>query len=235
MESSAKKSTGCIIAAVVGGFFVLAAILLVVLFGYGIYRYKGGPPAVNNSPMSGSAPVTSTSGSGSAAAAAGEIPSPTPEQQAAVAGGTETSWEGQGMSWTLPKGWSKQNVTPELFLYKSPGSFDAGWINVSISLLPDSFPADTSINAMHQAALDQQKLGKYTEVRWLVLDGVRGVQFREKSPDDPSDVQRIQWRAYRKFNGQTQLVNLMVHSSGKGFPTHVDALYGILYSTKVMK
>lgn len=139
------------------------------------------------------------------------------------------------MSWTLPKGWSKQNVAPEMFLYKSPGSFDAGWINVSISLLPDSFPADTSINAMHQAALDKQKLGEYTEVRWLVLDGVRGVQFREKSPDDPSDVQRIQWQAYRKFNGQTQLVNLMVHSSGKGFPTHVDALYGILYSTKVMK
>jgi hypothetical protein len=235
MESSAKKSTGCIIAAVVGGFFVVAAVLLVVLFGFGYYAYRGGPPAVNNSPMSGSAPVTSTSGSGSAAAAAGETPSPTPEQQAAIAGGTETTWDGQGMSWTLPKGWSKQSSTPELYSSKSPGTWDAGWLTVSISTLPDSFPADTSINAMHQAALDQQKLGKYTEVRWLVLDGVRGVQFREKSPDDPTDVQRIQWQAYRKFNGQTQLINLMVHSSGKGFPTHVDALYGILYSTKLTK
>ena len=30
-------------------------------------------------------------------------------------------------------------------------------------------------------------------------------------------------------------VNLMVHSSGKGFATHRDALYAILYSTKVSK
>ena len=122
-----------------------------------------------------------------------------------------------------------------MFSYKSPGTWDAGWITVSISVLPDSIPTDVSLNAMHQAALDQQKLGKYTEVRWLVLDGVRGVQFLEKSPDDSSDVQRLQWQAYRSYNGQKQLINLMVHSSGKGFPTHVDALYGILYSTKLTK
>ena len=235
MESSAKKAIGCIIASVVGGFFVLAAVLLVVLFMRGDFAYRGGPPAVNNSPMSGSAPTTSSPTSSSAPAAPGESPSPTPEQQAAIAGGTSASWDAQGMSWTLPTGWSKQTLSPEMFSYKSPGSWDAGWLNVNISLMPDSFPADTSINAMHQAAVDQEKLGKYTEVRWLVLDGVRGVQFREKVPDDPSDVQRIQWQAYRKFNGQTQLINLMVHSSGKGFPSHVDALYGILYSTKFTK
>ncbi|MBK6428162.1 MAG: hypothetical protein IPF82_18845 [Blastocatellia bacterium] len=235
MESSAKKSTGCIIAAVVGGFFVVAAVLLVVLFGFGYYAYRGGPPAVNNTPMSGSAPTGGSSGSSSAPSASGESPSPTPGQQAAIAGGTETSWEGQGITWTLPKGWSKQSVSPEMFSYKSPGTWDAGWITVSISVVPDSIPTDVSLNAMHQAALDQQKLGKYTEVRWLVLDGVRGVQFLEKSPDDSSDVQRLQWQAYRSYNGQKQLINLMVHSSGKGFPTHVDALYGILYSTKLTK
>lgn len=234
MESSAKKSTGCIIAAVVGGFFVIAAVLLVVLFGFGYYAYRGGPPAVNNTPITGSGP-SKDSPATSSAPAAGEAPSPTPEQRAALEGGSAVSWDGQGMSWTLPKGWSNQNSSAELYSSKSPGTWDAGWLTVSISPLPDSIPTDVSLNAMHQVALDQQKLGKYTEVRWLVLDGVRGVQFREKSPEDPSDVQRIQWQAYRNYNGQKQLINLMVHSSGKGFPTHVDALYGILYSTKLTK
>jgi hypothetical protein len=30
-----------------------------------------------------------------------------------------------------------------------------------------------------------------------------------------------------------QMVNLMLSSSGKGFPQHEDAMYGILYSTKI--
>lgn len=232
MESSGKKSTGCIIASIVGAFFVAAAVILLAIFGFGYFAYRGGPTAINNTPVTGASP---TPGSKSAPVAEGESPSPTAEQRAAVAGGSEVTWEGQGITWTVPSDWSKQTSTAEMFSYKSPGSWDAGWLNVSISPLPDSIPTDVSLNAMHQAALDQQKLGKYTEVRWLVLDGVRGVQFREKSPEDSSDVQRIQWQAYRNYNGQKQLINLMVHSSGKGFPTHVDALYGILYSTKLVK
>lgn len=235
MESSAKKSTGCIIAAVVGGFFVVAAVLLIVLFGFGYWAYRGGPPAVNNTPMSGSSPSTGSPSSSSAPAPAGETPSPTAAQQSAIAGGTETTWADQGITWMIPKGWNKVTSSQELYSTMSPGGSDAAFLTVNVSVLPDSIPTDVSLNAMYQAAIDQQKLGKYTEVRWLVLDGVRGVQFREKSPDDPTDVQRIQWQAYRSYNGQKQLINLMVHSSGKGFPTHVDALYGILYSTKLTK
>lgn len=232
MDSSGKK-TGCIIASIVGAFFVIAAVILVVLFGFGYYAYRGGPPAVNNSPLSGSSPASGGSGSSSAPAAAGETPSPTPAQQAAIAGGTVTTWDGQGISWTLPSGWTKMSSSAEMFSYKSPGTWEAGFLIVNISTMPDSIPTDVSLNAMHQAALDKQKIGDYTEVRWLVIDGVKGVQFLEKSPEDSSDPQRLQWQAYRSHNGQKQLINLILSSSGKGFPTHVDALYGILYSTKL--
>lgn len=235
MESSGKKSAGCIIATIVGVFFVIAIGILLGLFAFGLLAYRGGPPAVNDSPLTGSSPVSGPSSKSSSPDAEGETPSPTPEQRAAIAGGTEVAWDGQGISWTVPSGWTKQSSTGELFSCKSPGTWDAGWLTVSISAMPDSMPTDASLNALHQAALDQQKLGKYTEVRWLVLDGVRGVQFREKAPEDSSGVQRIQWQAYRNYNGQKQLVNLMVHSTGKGFQTHVDALYGILYSTKLVK
>ncbi|HLM55977.1 MAG TPA: hypothetical protein VK422_07570 [Pyrinomonadaceae bacterium] len=35
--------------------------------------------------------------------------------------------------------------------------------------------------------------------------------------------------------GQTQMLNVMLASRGKDFARHEDALYGILYSTKLAK
>jgi hypothetical protein len=40
--------------------------------------------------------------------------------------------------------------------------------------------------------------------------------------------------AYRKYAGQVQLVNLMLSSNGIGFPKHQDAMYGVMYSTKIV-
>ena len=145
-------------------------------------------------------------------------------------------WEEQGLSWTVPARWNIQRHVEQIFSVKSPGSFDAGWLAATVSPPMDaSFPTDTSLDAMYQAALDQKASGKYTAVRWLELDGVRGVEFAEAPPADPSDVQRVEWQGYRTRDGRKELVTVMVHSSGKGFPTHADVLHAILYSTKVSK
>jgi hypothetical protein len=40
---------------------------------------------------------------------------------------------------------------------------------------------------------------------------------------------------YRDYQGQKQLVNIMLASRGKDFARHEDALYGILYSTSLSK
>jgi len=40
--------------------------------------------------------------------------------------------------------------------------------------------------------------------------------------------------AYRKYNGQLQFVNVMLSSNGTGFKQHQDAMYGVLYSTKLV-
>lgn len=225
-------SPGCIIGIVVAAFFALSAVMLIVVFGLGLVFYqKQGIPTVNEAPVSGGSPVTSSPASGGTAAR----PDPTPEQARAVDGGQSITWADQGMSWTVPAGWNKQQETKEIFSVKSPGSWDAGWLTVSISPMAADFPTDISIDAMYKSALDQQKLGKYSMVRWLELDGIKGVQFAEAPPEDSGDVQRVQWQGYRTYNGQTQLVNLMVHSSGKGFPTHENELYGVLYTSKVSK
>ena len=57
--------------------------------------------------------------------------------------------------------------------------------------------------------------------------------FRESSPESPDSPQRLQWMGYREYKGQKQLVNIMLASQGKYFARHEDALYGILYSTKL--
>jgi hypothetical protein len=99
--------------------------------------------------------------------------------------------------------------------------------------MDESFPTEASINAYYDGAKTRAKNGEVDEVKWMEIDGLKGVQFREANPEKPDGFRRLQWMAYRKFTGQVQFVNVMLASDGKGFPKHQDELYGILYSTKI--
>ena len=72
------------------------------------------------------------------------------------------------------------------------------------------------------------------EVKWLEIDGVKGVEIRESNPKKSDDFRRLEWRAYRKYAGQLQMITLILSTDGKGFPDHQDAMYGVLYSTKLV-
>jgi hypothetical protein len=159
-----------------------------------------------------------------------EQPNPTAAQTAAIANGQTVKWDQQGITWTLPANWKNETVRNETFSSGGGGAF----LSVNISVMDSSFPADISIKAMHDAAKSSQKNGKYDEVRWLALDGLRGVGFRESKPEMADDIRRLEWQAYRTYAGQTQLVTLILSTSGAGFPKHEDELYGILYSTKLV-
>jgi hypothetical protein len=93
---------------------------------------------------------------------------------------------------------------------------------------------ETSIKAMHEAAKTQQKIGKYDEVKWLALDGVRGLEFRESKQEMTDDIRRLEWQAYRTYAGNTQLITMILSTNSGDFAKHEDELYGILYSTKVV-
>jgi hypothetical protein len=159
-----------------------------------------------------------------------EKANPSAAQTAALEGGQTVKWDQQGITWTLPANWRKQNVETNMFNYGTPPTF----IIVSISPMAEDFPADTSLKAFYQGAVARQKNGEVDEVKWLELDGVKGVQFRESNPAKPDDIRRLQWMTYRKYAGQTQLVNIILSSNGKTFPKVQDALYGTLYSTKLI-
>src|SRR5438876_3528953 len=159
-----------------------------------------------------------------------EQPNPTAAQTAAIANGQTVKWDQQGISWTMPANWKNETVRNETFSSGGGGAF----LSVNISVMDSSFPADISIKAMHDAAKTSQKNGKYDEVRWLALDGLRGVGFREAKQEMAGDIRRLEWQAYRTYAGQTQLITMILSTSDSAFPKHEDELYGIMYSTKIV-
>jgi hypothetical protein len=159
-----------------------------------------------------------------------EKPNPTAAQTAALEGGQTVKWDQQGITWTLPANWRKQTVETKMFNYGTPPTF----IIVSISPMAEDFPSETSLKAFYDGAKTRQKNGEVDELKWLELDGVKGVQFRESNPEKPDGIRRLQWMTYRKYAGQNQLVDIILSSDGKTFPRAQDALYGVLYSTKIV-
>jgi hypothetical protein len=179
---------------------------------------------------------TGSSGSSSSSGSSGgnvEHGEPTAAQTAALAGGQPAKWDRQGMSWTVPAKWTQTENEAKSFTWRSPGGSDAANLIVSISPMPENFPADASINAEYDQARSRAKNGEVDEVKWVEIDGVKGVQFREANPEKGDDFRRLQWIAFRKYLGQLQQINIMLSTDGKDFDRHKDALYGILYSTKV--
>ena len=159
---------------------------------------------------------------------------PTAAQLAALSGGTEIKWDQQGMTWTVPPIWTQTTNESKEFVWRSPGGSGAASLIVSISPMDEKFPTDVSINAFYDGAQTRAKNGEVDEVKWLAIDGLKGVEFREANPEKPDGFRRLQWMAYRKFGGQVQLVNVMLATDGKDFQHHRDAMYGILYSTKLI-
>mgnify|MGYP003576507072 CR=1 FL=1 len=156
---------------------------------------------------------------------------PTDAQLAAIAGGHEAKWQRQGMIFTVPANWTEQGNEAKEFLWSAPGSKAS--LIVSISPMDENFATDASINAFYQGAKTRAKNGEVDELKWIEIDGLKGVQFRESNPEKPDDHRRLQWLAYRKFAGQIQFVNVMLASTGENFPVNQDAMYGILYSMKI--
>jgi len=191
-------------------------------------KFKQMSGGVNNS----NSTTTSSNSSSSSSSTSAEKPKLTSDQQEIVDSGSETKWDEQGLSWTLPKGWKKMDVKKESFNYQSP---DNAFLLVNVSVMPDNFPMDVSLKAYHDQALQQLKNGKYESVRMLEIDGIPGVEFTEAPPESKDDPRRHQWIAYRTYLGQKQQLNVMTSTKGTNFSKHTDDFTAILYSMKAVK
>ena len=204
-------------------------VLIVLGFALSLCDLTNKLKSSNNSSRPGKSASSSSDSGGDA-----EHATPTAAQIQALAGGQTVKWDQQGMSWTVPPQWKQVTNESKELLWSSPGGSEAANLIVSISPMDESFPTDISIKAFHDQAKTRAKNGEVDEVKWLEIDGLKGVEFREANPEKPDGFRRLQWMAYRKYAGQVQLVNLMLSSNGKGFPKHQDAMYGVMYSTKIV-
>ena len=190
-------------------------------------QLKGGNSNNQNSPVNSTTNSSKTSTDETV-----EKPKLTASQQAIKDGGQETKWDDQGISWTLPKNWKKMNVSKTMFNYSSP---DLAFLIANISVMPDNFPSETSLKANYESALQQLKNGKYENVRYVEIDGVKGVEFTEAMPEEKSGARRHQWIAFRNYLGQNQMLNIMLSTKGTNFEKHRDDFPAVLYSMKIAK
>ena len=173
-----------------------------------------------------------TDSSSRSADAGAETPQLTAEQQGIQDKATETSWDEQGISWKLPAGWRKVD------LKKESGYFSGGTavsLLPTISVLQDDFPNDISLKATYDSALSQMKNAKYDMVRYVEIDGVRGVEWIESPPEDKDGARRHQWIGFRRYLGQNQQLNIMLAGNGANFDKNRDQFAAILYSMKIDK
>ena len=180
----------------------------------------------------GGASNSSGTGTGTSEGSTAEKPSLTAAQQSIQDSSTEVKWDDQGISFKVPSGFAKMQVMKESFNYGSPA---AGFLIGTISVMPASFPAETSLDATYTQALDMLKQGKYESVRWLEIDGVKGVEWVEAMPEVKDGARRHQWIAFRNFQGQNQQLNIMVSTDGNKFEPKRDTFAAIMYSMKIAK
>jgi hypothetical protein len=230
MSTGIKILIVVIVLVVVGGF-----VLVVVGGGVAYWLSRKAQEAAS---VPGSTTQTGSGSSTSSSSTAGgdaEPPSPTAAQTAAIAGGQSATWAQQEISWTVPQRWKQDSASSTSFNWSSPGTSDRAFLLVNLSPMSADFPVDSANNATYSQAQTRKQNGEVSEFRWLKLDGVKGVMFREAAPETADSPQRLQWIGYRNYKGQVQYLNIMLSSEGKYFTQNEDAMYGILYSTKMSK
>lgn len=156
----------------------------------------------------------------------------TSEQQSIADTATETKWDDQGISWRLPSGWKKTDMKKENALFSSS---DGAFLIPTISIMSDDFPSEVSLKATYDSALQQLKNGKYESVKYVEIDGIKGVEWLEAMPEDRSGPRRHQWIAFRNYLGQNQQLNIMLSTKGSNFDKHRTDFPAIMYSMKIGK
>src|ERR1041384_7013237 len=115
---------------------------------------------------------SNSSGSTSSSSRSAEKAQPTAAQTAALAGGQQVKWDRQGMSWTVPSGWTESQNESKSFMWRSPGGGDAANLIVSISPMDENFPVDAATDAAYEQAKSRANNGEVDEEKWLEIDGL---------------------------------------------------------------
>ncbi|MEO7672762.1 MAG: hypothetical protein ABIU09_01625 [Pyrinomonadaceae bacterium] len=153
-------------------------------------------------------------------------------QQKIVDDGAEVKWDEQEIAWRLPSGWKKTGVKTETPQFKSP---DGAFLIPAVSVMPNNFPSDMSMKGTYESAMMKLHSDTYELARYLEIDGIKGVEWRETMPGVKSAPRRHQWTGFRQYRGQNQQINIILSTKGSDFDRHRNEFLAIMYSMKIGK
>ena len=153
----------------------------------------------------------------------------TSEQEEILKSADEVKWDEQGMLFLMPKGWNKVSENRTMINYGTPAK---GFFIVSISPMSPDFPTETSLKANYDGAVNRMKNGQLKSVQYTEIDGIKGVEFVESSPEE-GDMRRHQWIAFRKYAGGVQMINVISTAKGGSLEENTDTNTAMLYSMKM--
>ena len=84
------------------------------------------------------------------------------------------------------------------------------------------------------AAKTRLKNGEVDEVKWLEIDGLKGVQFREANPEKPDGIQAAAMDGLSEICRPGATGKSDALDQRQRLSEHQDAMYGVLYSTKIV-
>jgi hypothetical protein len=145
-----------------------------------------------------------------------------------VTNGRPVRWEEQGMTFTSSGSWRVGGSDGNTFTLRGP--FDAH-LTVDVLAVKDKISPENTLQQEYERALPLQKAGLFAEVRYLELDGVKGLL--ERLAGKGNEQVTLEWMAYRKYKGNLQYIWLHLSSPRDSYKERQYELNGILYSIKI--
>jgi hypothetical protein len=79
----------------------------------------------------------------------------------------------------------------------------------------------------------EQGAGKFAEVSWLTIDGVKGMFTRDEKSKAPGDLQHLKWKCYRVYKGEHQILEFSIFTSSEAFDRNAGEMKELLDSLKL--
>jgi hypothetical protein len=149
--------------------------------------------------------------------------------------GETIRWEKQGISFTLPPGWHKDDSLSQDNEGKDDESISVSglvWrgprnqrIEFNIETGKKDFPA--SAREMLEADYENNRSGTVKDLRYMEINGVRGIYYRV--PTGSEEEINAYWLTYRHYKGKAQSIGVNL----AGSRTETELLMTILNSIRL--
>lgn len=155
---------------------------------------------------------------------------PTPTPRTTVGGKQKIAWN--GLSWTIPANWTEDVTEDGGFQWKSLEVKGTRLLVTAAGMGP-KFPIDESLKGLYGnegARKNQKQISSY---RYLTIGGMKGIESVEEVKPYKETPRHLEWRGYRKYKGEVQMVTIVLSAQNQHFPTNGNEMQAILQSTRV--